>query len=78
MLDKFSQLFAQIKEPELLRGIIQQIFDKATLEPHFCNMYADLCEDLAKISPQFDIENSEKKMVNACKLRMFFFFSKQL
>lgn len=46
--EKFDRLAKQlcemeIKSLEMLRAVITLIFDKALSEPHFCDMYADLC-----------------------------------
>lgn len=46
--EKFDRLSKQlcemeIKSLEMLRAVITLIFDKALGEPHFCDMYADLC-----------------------------------
>jgi hypothetical protein len=36
-----------------LRGLIDQVFDKALGEPTFCEIYAQLCHDLSKRIPTF-------------------------
>lgn len=36
-----------------LRGLIDQVFDKALGEPTFCEIYAQLCQDLSKRIPTF-------------------------
>lgn len=43
-----------IAEAKTLNGLIDQVFDKALLEPHFCELYSQLCDDLAKQLPEFD------------------------
>uniref|UniRef100_K3W8C0 MI domain-containing protein n=1 Tax=Globisporangium ultimum (strain ATCC 200006 / CBS 805.95 / DAOM BR144) TaxID=431595 RepID=K3W8C0_GLOUD len=49
--EKFDRLAGQLTEIdmeslEMLQGVIKIIFDKALGEPHFCDMYADLCVHL--------------------------------
>ncbi|KAJ6995240.1 hypothetical protein NC653_017888 [Populus alba x Populus x berolinensis] len=49
--EKFDVLKGQlidsgITTPDILKGVISLIFDKAVLEPTFCPMYALLCSDL--------------------------------
>ncbi|KAJ0409524.1 hypothetical protein ATCC90586_009064 [Pythium insidiosum] len=49
--EKFQKLAKQLTEInmeslEMLQGVIKIIFDKALGEPHFCDMYADLCVHL--------------------------------
>ncbi|KAJ0961829.1 hypothetical protein J5N97_029657 [Dioscorea zingiberensis] len=60
----FEKLFAQVKEVNIdnlvtLTGVISQIFDKALMEPTFCEMYADFCYHLSAELPDFS-ENNEK------------------
>lgn len=60
----FEKLFEQVKEvnidnPGTLAGVISQIFDKALMEPTFCEMYANFCSDLSLVLPDFN-ENDEK------------------
>ncbi|PKA50278.1 Eukaryotic translation initiation factor 4G [Apostasia shenzhenica] len=60
----FEKLFAQVKEVNIdntttLNGVISQIFDKALMEPTFCEMYADFCLHLASELPDF-VEDNEK------------------
>lgn len=60
----FDKLFEQVKEVDIdsaltLTGVISQIFDKALMEPTFCEMYAKFCVDLAADLPEFN-ENNEK------------------
>ncbi|XP_042497802.1 eukaryotic translation initiation factor-like [Macadamia integrifolia] len=47
---------AGITTPDILKGVISLIFDKAVLEPTFCPMYAQLCSDLNKKLPPFPSE----------------------
>jgi hypothetical protein len=49
--EKFDRLAEQLTDInmeslEMLQGVIKIIFDKAVGEPHFCDMYADLCVHL--------------------------------
>ncbi|KAJ7568258.1 hypothetical protein O6H91_01G025400 [Diphasiastrum complanatum] len=60
----FDKLFEQVKEVHIesaatLTGVISQIFDKALLEPTFCEMYAKFCVQLSKELPEFN-EDGEK------------------
>ncbi|XP_057957907.1 eukaryotic translation initiation factor-like [Malania oleifera] len=56
--EKFDLLKGQlidsgITTPDILKGVISLIFDKAVLEPTFCPMYALLCSDLSEKLPPF-------------------------
>jgi translation initiation factor 4G len=60
----FEKLFAQVKELNIdnvvtLTGVISQIFDKALMEPTFCEMYASFCFRLAGALPNF-VKDDEK------------------
>ncbi|KAJ1693865.1 hypothetical protein LUZ63_010563 [Rhynchospora breviuscula] len=60
----FDKLFEQVKEvnidsPDTLAGVISQIFDKALMEPTFCEMYATFCSRLATALPDFIIDNKK-------------------
>ncbi|CAM8937860.1 unnamed protein product [Rhodiola kirilowii] len=60
----FERLFEQVKSVNIdnaitLTGVISQIFDKALMEPTFCEMYADFCFHLAGELPDFT-EGDEK------------------
>ncbi|XP_020249679.1 LOW QUALITY PROTEIN: eukaryotic translation initiation factor 4G-like [Asparagus officinalis] len=60
----FEKLFLQVKEVNIdntvtLSGVISQIFDKALMEPTFCEMYANFCFHLSGALPDFT-ENDEK------------------
>ncbi|KAK8477898.1 hypothetical protein V6N11_039769 [Hibiscus sabdariffa] len=60
----FEKLFEQVKAVNIdnavtLTGVISQIFDKALMEPTFCEMYANFCYHLAGELPDFS-ENNEK------------------
>ncbi|KAL1190885.1 Eukaryotic translation initiation factor 4G [Cardamine amara subsp. amara] len=60
----FEKLFEQVKNVNIdtavtLTGVISQIFDKALMEPTFCEMYADFCFHLSGALPDFN-ENGEK------------------
>ena len=60
----FEKLFAQVKELNIdnvvtLNGVISQIFDKALMEPTFCEMYASFCFRLAGDLPNF-VKDDEK------------------
>ncbi|KAF9617309.1 hypothetical protein IFM89_035290 [Coptis chinensis] len=56
--EKFDLLKGQlidsgITTPDILKDVISLIFEKAVLEPTFCNMYAILCSDLNEKLPPF-------------------------
>lgn len=56
--EKFDLLKGQlidsgITTADILKGVISLIFDKAVLEPTFCQMYAELCSDLNVKLPPF-------------------------
>ncbi|KAJ6722637.1 EUKARYOTIC TRANSLATION INITIATION FACTOR 4G-LIKE [Salix koriyanagi] len=60
----FEKLFEQVKDVNIdnvvtLNGVISQIFDKALMEPTFCEMYADFCFHLAAELPEL-IKDDEK------------------
>lgn len=60
----FEKLFEQVKEVNIdnavtLTGVISQIFDKALMEPTFCEMYANFCFHLSSELPDFS-ENNER------------------
>ncbi|XP_021756775.1 eukaryotic translation initiation factor-like [Chenopodium quinoa] len=52
-----------ITSAEILKGVISLIFDKAVLEPTFCQMYAKLCSDLNEKLPPFPAEEAGGKEV---------------
>ncbi|KAI6682471.1 hypothetical protein NL676_036352 [Syzygium grande] len=56
--EKFDLLKGQlidsgITTADILKGVIQLIFEKSVLEPTFCPMYARLCSDLNERLPPF-------------------------
>ncbi|XP_054780320.1 eukaryotic translation initiation factor 4G-like isoform X2 [Prosopis cineraria] len=60
----FEKLFEQVKAVNIdnagtLTRVISQIFEKALMEPTFCEMYADFCFHLAAELPDFS-EDEEK------------------
>ncbi|KAG0460619.1 hypothetical protein HPP92_020526 [Vanilla planifolia] len=73
----FEKLFAQVKEVNIdnvvtLNGVISQIFDKALMEPTFCQMYADFCFHLAAELPEL-VEDNERitfrrLLLNKCQV----------
>ncbi|XP_058114024.1 eukaryotic translation initiation factor [Magnolia sinica] len=66
--EKFDLLKGQlidsgITTPDILKGVITLIFDKAVLEPTFCPMYALLCSDLNEKLPPFPSEEPGGKEI---------------
>ncbi|KAJ7961875.1 Eukaryotic translation initiation factor 4G [Quillaja saponaria] len=60
----FEKLFEQVKAVNIdnavtLTGVISQIFDKALMEPTFCEMYANFCFHLASELPDFSEDNEK-------------------
>ncbi|CAH8355710.1 unnamed protein product [Eruca vesicaria subsp. sativa] len=52
-----------ITSADILKGVIQLIFEKAVLEPTFCQMYALLCFDINGKLPSFPSEEAGGKEV---------------
>ncbi|XP_034709374.1 LOW QUALITY PROTEIN: eukaryotic translation initiation factor 4G-like [Vitis riparia] len=72
----FEKLFEQVKAVNIdnavtLTGVISQIFDKALMEPTFCEMYANLCFHLARELPDFSTDNEKitfkRLLLNKCQ-----------
>uniref|UniRef100_A0A2P2MST1 Eukaryotic translation initiation factor 4G n=1 Tax=Rhizophora mucronata TaxID=61149 RepID=A0A2P2MST1_RHIMU len=72
----FEKLFEQVKAVEIdntstLNGVISQIFDKALMEPTFCEMYANFCHRLAGELPDFSEDNEKitfkRVLLNKCQ-----------
>ncbi|KAJ4959063.1 hypothetical protein NE237_026174 [Protea cynaroides] len=72
----FDRLFEQVKEVNIdnavtLSGVISQIFDKALMEPTFCEMYARFCFQLAGALPDFNEDNEKitfkRLLLNKCQ-----------
>ncbi|XP_074571991.1 eukaryotic translation initiation factor 4G-like [Curcuma longa] len=72
----FDKLFAQVSEVNIdnavtLNGVISQIFDKALMEPTFCEMYANFCVHLAHVLPDFSEDNEKitfkRLLLNKCQ-----------
>ncbi|XP_077235122.1 eukaryotic translation initiation factor 4G-like [Tasmannia lanceolata] len=72
----FEKLFEQVKavnidNADTLTGIISQIFDKALMEPTFCEMYANFCYHLAGELPDFSKDNEKitfkRLLLNKCQ-----------
>ncbi|KAK4792331.1 hypothetical protein SAY86_022766 [Trapa natans] len=67
--EKFDILKGQlidsgITTADILKGVIQLIFEKAVLEPTFCPMYALLCSDLNDKLPNFPPEEPDSKEIS--------------
>lgn len=60
-----------IDNPGTLTGVISQIFDKALMEPTFCEMYANLCSHLSLELPDFSKDNEKitfkRVLLNKCQ-----------
>ncbi|KAL6856105.1 hypothetical protein ACP4OV_018907 [Aristida adscensionis] len=72
----FEKLFEQVKDVNIdtvatLTGVISQIFDKALMEPTFCEMYANFCFHLATALPDFSEDNEKitfkRLLLNKCQ-----------
>ncbi|KAG6483855.1 eukaryotic translation initiation factor 4G-like isoform X2 [Zingiber officinale] len=72
----FEKLFTLVEEVNIdnlvtLTGIISQIFDKALMEPTFCEMYANFCFHLASALPDFSEANEKitfkRLLLNKCQ-----------
>lgn len=72
----FEKLFEQVKEVNIdnvvtLAGVISQIFDKALMEPTFCEMYANFCYHLASALPDLSVDNEKitfrRLLLNKCQ-----------
>lgn len=73
-LEKFDKIYDQIKaieisSPEVLIGIVSEVFQKALSESNFAGMYADLCSRLSKenfklTGSMADAPESEKQKLN--------------
>ncbi|CAL1390478.1 unnamed protein product [Linum trigynum] len=72
----FEKLFEQVKAVNIdnavtLTGVISQIFDKALMEPTFCEMYANFCYHMAGDLPDFTEDNEKitfkRLLLNKCQ-----------
>ncbi|MED6212624.1 hypothetical protein PIB30_085285 [Stylosanthes scabra] len=72
----FEKLFEQVKAVNIdnavtLTGVISQIFEKALMEPTFCEMYANFCSHLAAELPDFSEDNEKitfkRLLLNKCQ-----------
>ncbi|KZV57948.1 eukaryotic translation initiation factor 4G [Dorcoceras hygrometricum] len=72
----FEKLFEQVKQVNIdnfvtLSGVISQIFDKALMEPTFCEMYANFCSHLAADLPNLKVDNEtitfKTLLLNKCQ-----------
>ncbi|KAL8119365.1 hypothetical protein AgCh_016765 [Apium graveolens] len=72
----FERLFEQVKQVNIdsagtLTGVISQIFDKALMEPTFCEMYANFCDHLSGELPDFCEDNEKitfkRLLLNKCQ-----------
>eukprot|EP00798_Chlamydomonas_sp_ICE-L_P001220 gene1220-32561_t len=53
--DKLTKLLLEVDytHSKTLEGLIDQIFDKALVEGHFCEMYSNLCRTIHPLLPSF-------------------------
>ena len=75
--ENFDDLFEQmidmdIEDADTLRGVVAQIFDRAIMEPTFCEMYAEFYYYLSQQSPVFMDDNGKmitlkRLLVNKCQ-----------
>ncbi|KAH6793833.1 eukaryotic translation initiation factor 4G [Perilla frutescens var. hirtella] len=72
----FDKLFQQVKQVNIdnvttLSGVISQIFDKALMEPTFCEMYANFCFHLAADLPDLSVDSEKitfkRLLLNKCQ-----------
>ncbi|KAG8391465.1 hypothetical protein BUALT_Bualt01G0190600 [Buddleja alternifolia] len=72
----FEKLFEQVKQVNIdtvvtLSGVISQIFDKALMEPTFCEMYANFCFHLAADLPDLTVDGQritfKRLLLNKCQ-----------
>ncbi|KAK7395545.1 hypothetical protein VNO78_16107 [Psophocarpus tetragonolobus] len=72
----FEKLFEQVKAVNIdnvvtLNGVISQIFEKALVEPTFCEMYANFCLHLAVALPDLSQDNEKitfkRLLLNKCQ-----------
>ncbi|XP_019159200.1 PREDICTED: eukaryotic translation initiation factor 4G-like isoform X2 [Ipomoea nil] len=72
----FEKLFQQVKDVKIdnvttLNGVISQIFDKALMEPTFCEMYANFCFHLSAELPDLSIDSEKitfkRLLLNKCQ-----------
>ncbi|XP_027337614.1 eukaryotic translation initiation factor 4G-like isoform X2 [Abrus precatorius] len=72
----FEKLFEQVKAVNIdnvvtLNGVISQIFEKALMEPTFCEMYANFCFHLAAALPDLSEDNEKitfkRLLLNKCQ-----------
>lgn len=72
----FEKLFEQVKQVNIdnavtLTGVISQIFDKALMEPTFCEMYANFCHHLAGELPDLSVDSEKitfkRLLLNKCQ-----------
>ncbi|KAK7373490.1 hypothetical protein VNO80_06900 [Phaseolus coccineus] len=72
----FEKLFDQVRAVNIdhvvtLNGVISQIFEKALMEPTFCEMYANFCFHLAAALPDLSQDNEKitfkRLLLNKCQ-----------
>ncbi|KEH17864.1 uncharacterized protein [Medicago truncatula] len=72
----FNRLLEQVKAVNIdnainLSGVVSQIFEKALMEPIFCEMYANFCSHLAYQLPDLSVDNEKitfkRLLLNKCQ-----------
>lgn len=62
---------ANIDSALTLAGVTSQIFERALMEPVFCEMYSDFCHHLSVILPPFHMDNRiikfKRLLINKCQ-----------
>jgi hypothetical protein len=68
--DNFDRLAGSIIDVGItsaatLTGLMDQVFDKALMEPHFCELYSQLCHFLQRRLPEFDADPEPQEAIEA-------------
>jgi hypothetical protein len=81
-VEKFEPLFEQltacgIQEPHHISILMQEIFEKATIQHHFTQMYAELCVRLEKhpsitavVNEAGELHSFRRLLLNQCQIRL--------
>jgi hypothetical protein len=68
---KFDKLLGQVMELKIttenrLAGVVQILLDKASMEPHFAEMYAQLSSAMSNLNPTYNC-NFRSCLISACE-----------